>query len=75
MEQLNLSAAVREALQPVIEADIAQIKGWTAEQMEAALKVHGERQGSTSEASALELQALFAEADADGDGLLNLPEY
>ena len=31
MQQLGLSEPVREALQPVIEADIAQIKGWTAE--------------------------------------------
>ena len=31
MQQLGLSEAVREALQPVIDADIAQIKGWTAE--------------------------------------------
>ena len=39
------------------------------------MKAHEEKKGQTPEEQQLEFQTLFAEADADGDKLLNLPEY
>ena len=58
---------MRQALQPIIESDITQMKEWTRDQIETATRVHV--------ASNNEFQTIFAEADADGDKLLNLAEY
>ena len=75
MQQLNLSEAVREALQPVIDSDISQIKNWEQEQIDKAIKSYFDRESIDMEKSATEFKTIFAEADADGDKLLNLAEY
>ena len=71
-----VTAEIKADLDPLIQSDLEQIVGWSAELKAAAAEFDRARRKSPGkERARSEFQGIFSAADADGDSLLNLAEF